>query len=124
MPDKTIQSAAHELHMTVIALTELLEREYPKREEVEQNFISKNTGRKRWIAGTLFVFLTTGLAFLGTIGTVSTCFLQGTNPTMCNVLPGYADTQLRNRKIVSEFRRLQEVTDENARRITELENAG
>jgi hypothetical protein len=123
MPDKTIQSAAHELHLTVIALTELLEREYPKREEVEQNFISKNTGRKRWIVAVCFVLATTGLAFLGTIGTVSTCFLQGTNPTMCNVLPGYSDTQLRNRKIVSEFRHLQEVTENNDKRLTQLENA-
>lgn len=123
MPEDTLREAVRELHAVVMALKELIAREYPRREEIEQNFINKKLGNVRWII--LLLILPVGflISSLVTISTVSTCFLEeAPTPGLCRIIPHYQEAMNRNNEVLLEFERLRAVTEENRLRILELEN--
>src|SRR5690606_37855911 len=121
MPDKTLHEAAEELHQAVEALKELLEREYPDRVELEENYISKTGNNKRWVVVITMILFASLVAFLLTVSTVSQCFLREDQPDACNLLPGYPATMERNDSQFKRFERLEKITEDNQRRIRELE---
>jgi hypothetical protein len=122
MPEKTMQEAARELHLAVVALKELIEREYPSRREVERRFISRESSRKRWAVVLAMVVISACLSFVTTVATVSGCFLgDPDHPKICEVLPGYEDTMDRQKRFEEQFKQLGEITKRNDRRLTRLE---
>lgn len=126
MPEQTMQEAARELHSAVIALKELIEREYPSRREVERRFTSKAKSTSRWYLVLVLILVSALLSFVGTVTTVSTCFLRpvGDTPSACGWLPGYDETQDRNQRIIDRFEQLRQITERNDRRLTRIEKEG
>lgn len=124
MPEQTMQEAAKELHSAVIALKELIEREYPSRREVERRFQGKAKSAQRWHLVLVLILVSALLSFATTVTTVSTCFLRPIEdtPSACGWLPGYDETQERNQRIIDQFSELQEITERNERRLDRLEN--
>lgn len=116
MPEKTMRQAAEELHAAVTALHELIEREYPSRREVERRFVRQDTAHRRWAIVLAMVVASAFISFIGTVATVSTCFLgDPQHPAACNWLPGYEETAESHRDATMEFWRLRE-------RVAKLEN--
>lgn len=127
MPDQTMHQAAKELREAVVALKELINREYPSRGEVEARFQSKQNAQNRMIFVILTVLCSFILSFFATVGTVSTCFLgDGTQhpPHICSMLPGYNDTIRNNKVILRQFQHLIKVTESNDHRLDRLEKTG
>lgn len=126
MPDKTMQEAARELHLAVVALQELIQRECPSRWEVERRFQSKAGSTQRWHLALVLILVSALLSFIGTVTTVSTCFLRPVEdiPGVCGWLPGYDETQKRNQRIIERFDQLREITERNERRLDRLGNGG
>lgn len=123
MPDETMQRAASELQAAVLAMKELVEREYPSRREVERRFLSKDGQNKRWATILALVLVAALLGFIGTVSTVSSCFLNRPDetPAVCNLMPGFKETQVRNQRIIDRFERLDEITRKNGVRLDNLE---
>lgn len=108
MPENTMQQAAKELHSAVLALKELIERDYPSRREVERRFQPRNVSNKRWSIAFVMIVASGMLSFFTTVGTVSACFLGADEPPQaCNLLPGYADSMERNQRELERFSELQ-----------------
>lgn len=124
MPEKTMQQAARELHAAVVALKELIEREYPSRREVERRFQSKAKSSQRWYLVLALILVSALLGFVSTVTTVSTCFLRpvAETPSACSWLPGYDETQERNQRIIERFEQLYQITERNDRRLARLES--
>lgn len=127
MPEQTMQEAARELHSAVIALKELIERDYPDRSEVESRFMSKGQGKRRWYVVLVLILVSMFLSFVTTTATISTCFLGGggkdglSHPGICRILPGYEDTIHQNKQLLKVFSHLMHVTSTNTKRINKLE---
>lgn len=124
MPDKTMQQAANELHAAVIALRELVEREYPSRSEVENRFASKAKSTQRWYLLIVLILASAFISFLSTVTTVSACFLgDPSHPKVCEVLPGYKQSEQRSRDLVELLTELQKVTLNNDARLDQLDKS-
>lgn len=122
MPDQTLQEIAKETHAAVVALRELIEREYPSRGEVERRFTKKNESNKKLAFGLVILFITVVVSYFMTVATISSCFLGGVeHPDFCNVLPGYAEADERGKNLIEEFVNLQERSIRNEKRIDQLE---
>lgn len=104
MPDKTIQEAARELHLAVVAMRELIEREYPSRREVERRFISRESQEKRVAVAVVLIVLAAMVSFVMTVSTVSGCFLgeDDGRPGVCEILPGYDNHMARRERVEQE----------------------
>lgn len=123
MPDSLLEQAAKELHAAVLALSEFVEREYPKRKEVERRFQTKSSSTKRLVGIIVLILVAVSLSYISAIGTVSSCFLGGLkHPEVCQLMPGYQESQTRNEQIILEFRELQKRSLANEQRIIDLEN--
>lgn len=124
MPEQTLGELIQESHRATIALTELIEREYPTRKEAERKFATKEESRKRLTTGLTILALLIPLSFFGTFTTLSICFLkvgQDAGPEVCNIIPGYRESQERNKIIFKQFNDLREGQVDNRRRIKRLE---
>lgn len=126
MPTETaLREAIAELHTVVKALQELIEREYPRREEIEHRFTAKSTSRKRWWAVVALIPIMGIVSAVTTITTVSTCFLRNFEgkepPAVCSVMPGYQQTLDRNNRLIRNFTTLIETTEKNERQIKKLQ---
>lgn len=117
-----MREAARELHAAVVALRELIDREYPSRGEVESRFVTKEKGLRRWYLLLVLIIVSGLLGFAGSVSAVSTCFLGDEEHTgACNFIPGYSTTKERNEDIYDQFVELQEITKRNEKRIEKLE---
>lgn len=118
-----MQRAARELNAAVLALQELIRREYPSRREVERRFLSKESQSKRWVIVLVLVVMSAMISFISTVTTVSSCFLQPPSQTAaaCNLMPGFKETQRRNQQIIDNFNQLDKITKKNTNRLDELE---
>lgn len=115
---RSIQS----LRVVVTTLTEVLETEYPDREEVARNYTTKKQSWQKLIAGLTILALSLPVAVLSSSGIVSVCFLGDLeHPSVCKAIPGYTEADTRNQGLVREFRTLQERSLRNEARITRLE---
>jgi hypothetical protein len=123
VPDQTMKEAAEELHAAVLALKELIEREYPSRKEVERRFQSKQNAQVRLTFVILVICISFVLSFFAIIGTISTCFLgdAASSPSACGVLPGYSDTEKKNQDLLQQFEELIKITTRNDHRLDKLE---
>lgn len=105
-------NAVEELTKVVVALNTLLERDYPKREEIEQKFTSRQNSRKRLMAVVIGGISAIIISYFFSISTVVYCFHDGEPGNryrpICSVFPGYEITQGGNNRIISEFAELQE----------------
>src|SRR5688500_1273885 len=107
-------------------MQEMVARNYPSRDEMNRRF-EKNDHEWKKKASTRVALIVAGilvtavLSFVGTVATVSTCFLRVNVPSACGALPGFNETQKRNERIIKEFMRLGEITERNDRRLTRLE---
>lgn len=123
MPEETMQQAAQELHRAVLALTELIEREYPSRREVERRFTTKESSLKRWYLVMALILVSSFISFVSTVTTVSVCFLgDSDHPDICEVLPGYKESEQRNQDLINLLTQLNRITTRNDARLDRLEN--
>lgn len=119
MPERLLE-AVNELTQVVKSLERTLKADYPKRSEIlrRRNIM--------WLQMFLVVIIAIIGGYFVTIGTISGCFLgdaaNGLSPRFCNVLPGYHDAQVKNRKLIKEFEVLVKRSERNAHRITRLEH--
>src|SRR3954471_8564853 len=98
MPEETMREIGDELHSTLIAIRELIEREYPSRKEVERRFVSKHKSQQRLGVLLLVILISGALSFIGTVSTVSTCFLgDSDHPSACQAMPGYKESEDRQK---------------------------
>jgi hypothetical protein len=116
--------AVNELTKTVEALRAVIERDYPKRKEVEEKYATKYGIKKQRVRLLGAIAISILAAYFLAIETVSYCFL-GDNPyqnrAFCQVFPGYSQSQERNRDLLKLFNEIVDTTQTNDRRITELE---
>jgi hypothetical protein len=116
--------AVNELTKTVEALRAVIERDYPKRKEVEEKYATKYGIKKQRVRLLGAIAISILAAYFLAIETVSYCFL-GANPhqnrAFCQVFPGYSQSQERNRDLLKLFNEIVDTTQTNDRRITELE---
>lgn len=110
MPDKTLDELASEAREAIRALRALIDRH-------------RRASRRRLIIITvIYIPVAMLIGTIASVGVVSTCFLGGVNhPKVCSYMPGYNDTNDKNRKLVKEFRKLQLRSVTNEKRIAELE---
>lgn len=113
MPEKTMQEAARELHLAVVALRELIAREYPSRREVERRFVSREQQQKRWAVTFVLIVIASILSFVTTVATVSGCFLgDQEKPGVCRILPGYQNHFDRRERIDLEHEQLRQLVEQ------------
>jgi hypothetical protein len=116
--------AVNELTKTVEALRAVIERDYPKRKEVEEKYATKYGIKKQRVRLLGAIAISILAAYFLAIETVSYCVL-GDNPhqnrAFCQVFPGYSQSQERNRDLLKLFNEIVDTTQTNDRRITELE---
>jgi Holliday junction resolvasome RuvABC endonuclease subunit len=126
VPESTLQRAIEELHSIVEALKELLDREFPRRHEVEESFreqerkaietfVTKKVSKQRWVFLLMLAPLMVVATFFFTIGTVSTCFLgrdAAKPPQVCSVIPGYDHSRERQRDFRDRFLELERKVDQ------------
>ena len=123
MPDTTMQEAAKELHSAVMALKELIEREYPSRREVERRFTSKESAKKRVTAIMLLIVVSAFLSFTSTVATGFRLFPPGKgNAGSLRNASGYEDSMDRQRLFEKNFKELNEITRRNSKRLNDLES--
>jgi hypothetical protein len=122
MPETTLEKAAQELHNAVVALTELVNREYPSRREVERRFASKAYMVRNWKIFLSIMVGSTLLSFVGTVSVISTCFLGSLDrPEACKMLPGYSETFKISERRVGLIQENAETTLDHEKRIAQLE---
>jgi hypothetical protein len=121
MPDQTMKEAATELHGAVVALTELIEREYPSRREVERRFQSKSQSQNRLWLVFIVILLSVTFSYVMAISTVTTCFLSDNSPGICNAIPGYTYATDKENTLEEIILRLDKRSKVNDRRLDRLE---
>lgn len=84
-----IAKVVKELNNAILALRTLIEREYPNRREIEAQFVKKSASDKRLRLLFVTVLVAALLSFGITATTMSACFLGDSRPKVCNLLPGY-----------------------------------
>lgn len=137
MPESTLAKAIEELHSVVEALKELMEREYPRRSEIDdkleaqrqaalQAFVSKRVSRQRWVFILALAPLMVVASFFLTISTVSTCFLgrnQSEPPSFCGtLLPGYNETRDRQQDFTEDYTGMKEDLGDIKDDLTEVKD--
>ena len=95
--------AVSKLTVAVEKLDNLLRDEYPKRTEVERNFVTKLENQKV-VAKFLVVALITVLGcYVFTVGAYSQCFVGDESPGVCKYVPGYDERVERRDQINEKF---------------------
>ena len=129
MPDELL-GAVRQLTEVVTRLETTLREEYPKRAEVERKFTTKKESmerRRQWIITLTLMFAISLFLSVGvTATTVSYCFLTedarlGQAPVGCEVIPGYAEAQKRNKDVLAQFEDLLRQPAINDRRLDRIE---
>lgn len=126
MPEQTLHDAITELRSAITALHELIDREYPRRSELERDFTSRQTSQKRWLLVVALLPISLIISYFASVTTISTCFLGKIEvgskpPAVCRVIPGYTASIERNNLLIEQFERLISITENNERRIKKLE---
>lgn len=122
MPDKTLEEIARDTHTLIVTLKELIEREYPNREEIERRFTPKEASNRKLALGLALMLVTVTLSYFLTVATISQCFLGGVNhPSACGALPGYEEADARSKAVLKQFQELVQRSEKNERRIDRLE---
>lgn len=128
MPEDTLKKIAAEVHSAVAGLTELIEREYASRSEIDAKYTRKEVSKRRfvWVVG--FILASLFLSYFAIVTTVSACFLGGDSKhkpySVCKVIPGYSDAMKQNEIVSQQFAQLRKITTENDERIDRLERMG
>jgi hypothetical protein len=119
---KNLTDAVNKLELTL--------HEYPKRDEVEERFATKEESHSRALKflgiGLVFVLVAFFASIVVTVGTVSVCFISsdaraGDAPVLCSTVPGYTESQAENQRLLEEFRKLLEQPLRNDRRLDRVE---
>lgn len=115
--EKPLRTAVQELTSEVKALRELLERDYPSRDEV------KREGRQRalrYLAASVVLLLVS--QFL-TIILISHCFLGDTTRVRepCGIIPGYSQKVDESNKTLADLYGTLNQIEENRKAVKELE---
>lgn len=114
--------AVRELTAVTKALNKTLSEDYPKRREIERNYLSKQQSSRNIRFFVAFVFASIFISQFVTIATVSTCFLgDPEHPRICQLMPGYKDSIQQNKDILKHFQELMQITKQNDRRLDEIE---
>lgn len=123
--EEELVEAVSNLTVTVRKLDELLRNDYPKRQEIERRFLSKQESTQRirlvLILALIPIFVSIFASIAFTLTTVSGCFLNGRPSSACKFIPGFEEAQQRNERLIGEFQKLQQTTQTNQARIEELE---
>jgi hypothetical protein len=124
VPEQALHDAVTELRAAILALTELIQREYPNREEVEKRFTKKKTSQRRWFLVLALIPIMLVVSLFGSAATVSYCFLSEggyEHPGACGVIPGYNEAVDANDVLIKQFEQLIATTETNKKRINNLE---
>lgn len=125
----SLVNAVQQLTRVVQELQSMIRDDYPKREEIERDFVTKYGIRKRrrqWAIGTVVAIVA---SYFWTMGTVSYCFLSSDPDgetdlkTYCLIIPGYKEAVERNQRLVTVFNHLIDTTEANSDRLDELEKS-
>lgn len=119
-PEKDLAGAVAVLNANVLKLTRVLKEDYPRRKELQDNYETRATLRKRrWqiiIFGLVIVLASNFL----TAGMISYCFLGDiTDPehAVCHIIPGYSASHDRNIERLGQFQELIDFIHENRGKI-------
>ena len=110
--------AVKKLSRVVHQLDDTMKRDYPKRLELQQDYLTKQEGRKRVKMFALAAVVSTLASFFITVSSVNYCFLNGVpepgERDVCKVFPGWEQSFDNNRRFTDLITRNQE-------RLTDLE---
>ena len=124
--DGELINAVHQLTAVVKQLQKMIEDDYPKRHEIERDFVSKyGIAKKRRQLAIAFTVAIVA-SFFWTMGTVSYCLLGQTgepSKLYCKIIPGYSEAIERNDRLIARFNDLIATTEANRARIEEMEKA-
>jgi hypothetical protein len=121
-----LAAAVRELTSVVQGLQSMIQEDYPKRSEIERDFVSKYGINKRRKQYAILVVIAIVGSYFWTMGTVSYCFLQGqgsvtASKSYCYLLPGYGDVVGYSKTRLETYQNLIKTTEVNRARIEELE---
>ena len=125
--ETVLLKAVTDLTKVVDALNTTLKEDYPKRQEIERNFISKDHSRKRVRQIAVGMVVAIVASYFATVGTVNYCFLNGVpepgTRDICNVFPGYEASFDNNREFIASYTQLQNQISQNQKDIARLKKA-
>lgn len=119
MPERLLE-AVQGLAAEVKSLHEDLEKNYPKRSEIEDNYEDKKTLRKKRFSFVIFGLIIVLVSQFLTVSMISYCFLgdqTNNHHAACSVLPGYDNTQARSAELLATFTELVDFIHENRGKI-------
>ena len=88
-------------------LIELMNKDYPRRGEVERRFVTKFSQQKFLIKVLAAIVIAGTVIFAGTIGSFSLCLVGDSNPGICKIVPGY-DERVERRDLVDKWNEKQD----------------
>lgn len=105
-----ISAAVREMAAATAALRTLIQKQYPTRREMEADYVRKETTKRRLALIFSVILVSALVCFVGTVSTVSTCFLGGDDkhPGVCKLLPGYTDATDRQKEFERQFKHMNE----------------
>lgn len=125
--ESVLLAAVNKLTLVVDALNKTLKEDYPKRREIERDFISKDHSRKRLkqiAAGMVVAVL---VSYFLTVTSINYCFLNGIpapgERDFCRVFPGYEESFDNNREALASYVKLQQQIAKNQTDIANLKKA-
>lgn len=108
--ENELLKSVKELRIALYDLTRVLEKDYIKREEIERRYSTKEGSLRRYWSAILILLCVIFLAYMGSIITVSGCFLdEAPHPAACSAIPGYDDANARNDQIMKQFENMQKM---------------
>lgn len=119
-----LTNAVKALNTSVVALRTFVEREYPKRKEVEDTYATKKEARARRNSFILLSIVGLIGSFIVTVSTLTTCFLDEDSnpPAACNLIPDYTEATERDDTLIAEFRRIQSDLARHERELNRLQD--
>lgn len=115
-------SAVQELRQSVQDLSAAVEREYPKRAEVEDRFTTKESAKRRFLLFIVIVIVSLSASYFVTISTVSACFLdRPPHVDACGLIPGFEESEDRGAILLKRFAQNEELLLQQERRLNRIE---
>lgn len=119
-------AAVRSLNAAIVDLKDMIAKDYPKRDEIERDFVTKYNIKKRTKQLVVITILAIVFSYMFTMGTVSYCFLQGqgsVNQTrqVCYILPGYGNVIQYQRDRLQQYDQLVQRSLDNEQRLEVLE---
>lgn len=126
-PESELVTAVTSLTDVISELQKMIRDDYPKRNEIERDFVTKYGVKKRRIQFAVAIIVAIVASYFFTMGTISYCFLEspGTgglhSKPLCELLPGYASVMDSSKDRLDVYQGVVERSLDNKIRLDKIE---